>query len=51
MSLEIFTRTDRIKHPCRENSIAITKLEEALIWLDKRKKDRIERGVEGQNKN
>lgn len=38
------------KHPCRENSIAITKLEEALMWLDKRKKDRIERGVEGFNK-
>lgn len=38
------------KYPCRENSIAITKLEEALMWLDKRKKDRIERGVEGENK-
>jgi hypothetical protein len=33
--------------PCRENSIAITKLDEALMWLDKRKKDRIERNVEG----
>ena len=35
--------------PCRENSIVITKLEEALMWLDKRKKDRIKRNVEGKN--
>lgn len=36
--------------PCRENSLAITKLEEALLWLRARKDDRISRGVEGQNK-
>jgi len=36
--------------PCRENSIAITKLEEALHWLDARTKDREDRGVEGLNK-
>lgn len=35
------------KHPCRENAIAITKLEEALHRLDDRKKDRELRGVEG----
>ena len=35
------------KFPCRENAIAITKLEEALMWLDKRTLDRKERGVEG----
>lgn len=34
---------------CRENAIAITKLEEALLWLGKRKADRISRGVEGLN--
>lgn len=33
--------------PCRENSIAITKCEEALMWLNKRTWDRKERGVEG----
>lgn len=33
--------------PCRENAIAITKLEEALLWLNKRTDDRIRRGVEG----
>jgi len=36
--------------PCRENSIAITKLDEAIMWLKKRKQDREERGVEGENK-
>lgn len=33
--------------PCRENSCAITKLDEALLWLHKRKMDREKRGVEG----
>ena len=32
---------------CRENSIAITKLEEAMMWLNKRTADRKARGVEG----
>lgn len=32
---------------CRENSCAITKLDEALMWLEKRTKDRTKRGVEG----
>lgn len=32
---------------CRENAVAITKLDEALMWLEKRKKDREKRGVEG----
>lgn len=34
---------------CRENSIAITKLEEAMMWLNKRTADRKARGVEGLN--
>jgi hypothetical protein len=38
-----------LKFPCRENSVAITKLDEALMWLDKRKKDRETRGVEGKS--
>jgi len=37
------------KFPCRENSLAITKLEEALMWLNKRTADRVNRGVEGQH--
>jgi hypothetical protein len=32
---------------CRENSTAITKLEEALLWLRKRTMGREQRGVEG----
>lgn len=36
--------------PCRENSMAITKLDEALMWLEARKKDRVQRGVKGYNK-
>lgn len=34
--------------PCRENSLAITKLEEALQWLTSRKADREARGVYGK---
>jgi len=36
--------------PCRENSIVATKLDEALLWLMKRKLDREARAVEGYNK-
>jgi hypothetical protein len=32
---------------CRENAIAITKLEEALLWLNYRTQKREQRGVEG----
>ena len=32
---------------CRENALAIQKLEEALLWLRKRTMDREARGVEG----
>jgi hypothetical protein len=36
--------------PCRENSLTITKLEEAIHWQDARTKDRQRRLVEGFNK-
>lgn len=36
------------KFPCRENAIVITKLEECLMWLEKRTADRKARGVEGK---
>lgn len=32
---------------CRENAIALTHLEDALMWLQKRTRDRMARGVEG----
>jgi hypothetical protein len=35
--------------PCRENSIVITNLETALLWLEKRTNDRKKRLVEGKN--
>jgi len=35
--------------PCRENSLTITKIEEAIHWQDARTKDREARKVEGKN--
>lgn len=45
---------DRIKYlnqkfPSRQNSIVITKLEEALMWLENRTAERKLRGVEGKH--
>lgn len=37
-------------YPCRENALAITKLDEALMWLRERTRNRTKRGVEGTNK-
>lgn len=35
------------KFKCRENALALTKLEEALLWLQSRTANREARGVEG----
>jgi len=45
--LEHFQKTE---FACRENALAITKLEESLMWLRKRTNDREARGVEGTHK-
>ena len=37
--------------PCRENALAITKLEEARMWLNERTRNREKQGVEGDNLN
>lgn len=37
------------KFPCRENSIAITKMQEALMWFNERTIERLARGVEGRH--
>ena len=37
-------------YSCRENALALTKLQEALHWMEARKRDRMKRGVEGRNK-
>ena len=46
---------DRLEHfqagdfKCRENALALTKLEEAMHWLRHRTNARVARGVEGTN--
>jgi len=32
---------------CRDNAVALTKLQECMMWLQKRARDRMVRGVEG----
>lgn len=34
-------------YACRENALALTKIQEAMMWLHKRTRDRMARGVEG----
>jgi hypothetical protein len=34
---------------CRDNAIALTHCEEALMWLQRRTRERIKRGVKGTN--
>lgn len=45
--IEFYQKAGGGKFNCRENSIAITKLDEALLWLNKRTTDREARNVEG----
>lgn len=46
---------DRLKgfqsgpYACRENALALTKIQEAIMWLHQRTKERSTRGVEGTN--
>ena len=44
--IEFFQRS---KYACRENALAITKLQEAQMWLERRRRDRRVRGVEGMH--
>lgn len=37
-------------YKCRENALALTKLEESLMWLKERSRGREARGVEGTHK-
>lgn len=37
------------QYACRENACALTKIQEAMMWLQKRTRDRMLRGVEGTN--
>lgn len=48
--LMVITRLQQFQaspYQCRENALALTKLEEAVMWLRKRTMDREARGVEG----
>lgn len=45
--IEFYQEASGGRFKCRENAIAITKLEEALMWLNKRSQDREARQVEG----
>lgn len=42
--LHVFQSGD---YACRENALALTKVQEAMMWLHKRTRDRVARGVEG----
>ncbi len=35
------------QYSCRENAVALTNCEQAMMWLQKRTRDRMARGVEG----
>ena len=48
MLIEHFEYFQKGKYACRENALVITKLEESLMWLNKRTADRQARNVEGK---
>ena len=48
--IEYYQTAQNKKFACRENALAITKLEEALLWLNKRTQDREKGQVEGTHK-
>jgi hypothetical protein len=48
--LEFYQTASNGRFACRENAIAITKLEEALHWLYSRRMERDKRGVQGLHK-
>ncbi|WP_309386062.1 DUF7681 family protein [Cerasicoccus frondis] len=45
--VEEFDFSSRGRFACRENALALTHIEEAMMWLQKRTTDRMKRGVEG----
>ena len=48
--LEFYQTASGGRFQCRENALAITKLEEALHWLTARRIEREARGVQGEHK-
>jgi len=47
--IQFFQTATNGKFACRQNALALTKLEEALHWLDDRTAERIKRNVEGSH--
>jgi len=45
--IDFYQKANNGKFACRENALAITKLEEALHWLNSRTRRRDEAGIEG----
>ena len=45
--LEFYQNAAGRKYACRENALAITKIEEAMHWLAHRREEREKRGVQG----
>ena len=45
--IEFYQKAASGKFACRENAITITKLDEALLWLQSRRDSREKRGVQG----
>jgi hypothetical protein len=48
--LEFFQTAAEGKFRCRENAVIITKLEECLMWMQKRHDTRVNRKVQGEHK-
>jgi len=48
--LEFYQTASDGRFACRENALAITKLEESLHWLTARRMEREGRGVQGEHK-
>ena len=45
--LDFYQRESGGKFACRENALAITHIEEAILWLQQRRLEREQRGVQG----
>lgn len=48
--LEFYQTASGERFACRENALAITKLDEAMYWLTARRMERESRGVQGEHK-
>ena len=47
--IDRYKRFQEGEYSCRENALTLTKLEEGQHWQDHRNRERMKRGVEGQD--